>query len=96
MHSFVNSCLTNFWPILCRASIVVDIRPFAVSVFCDKGKPNALESFLRPFLEELIYLEENRLDLKGIKLSVILQAFICDAPARSFVKCIRGHGGKIL
>ncbi|EFX67037.1 hypothetical protein DAPPUDRAFT_115799 [Daphnia pulex] len=84
-----------FWPILCRVSNANDSRPFPVSIFCGDGeKPPDLNLYLEPFLNELKPLEENGMDVNDRHLVVKSIAFICDAPARSFVKGIIGHTGK--
>ncbi len=79
---------TAFWPILCRVSNANDSRPFPVSIFCGDGeKPPDLNLYLEP-------LEWNGIDFNDRHLVVKSIAFICDAPARSFVKGIIGHSGK--
>lgn len=49
--------------------------------------------FLEDFLQEHKQLSENGLVFEGKRLTVRIVAFIRDAPARSFVKCIKGHNG---
>ncbi|CAN7939445.1 unnamed protein product [Ixodes hexagonus] len=82
-----------FWPILCRLTNVGDKTPFMVSLFCGKGKPPCLKSFLSPFLDELQETTNAGIVYKGALLDVVLPAVICDAPARSFIKCIKDHAG---
>ena len=38
-------------------------------------------------------LNENGFDINGNHFNVQLDSVICDAPARAFVKCIKGHSG---
>ncbi|KAG0425201.1 hypothetical protein HPB47_027604, partial [Ixodes persulcatus] len=82
-----------FWPILCKVTNCGDSAPFIVSLFCGKGKPPCLESYLGPFLEEVQALTKDGLFFKGTNVPVTLSAMICDAPARSFVKRTIGHTG---
>ncbi|XP_040075812.1 uncharacterized protein LOC120837139 [Ixodes scapularis] len=62
-------------------------------MFCDSGKPPDLSSFLDPFLKEIQEMTANGFVYKGSCLTVHLTAVICDAPARSFVKKVKGHTG---
>jgi hypothetical protein len=71
----------------------LDSSPFVVSIFAGKGKPPNLEEYVRPFLTKLILLQSQGLDFEGKVCSVEVASFVCDAPARQFVKVITGHGG---
>ena len=64
-----------------------------MSLYLGKSKPPSLETFARPFLDEIKVLEEQGLEFDGIKYKVGIKNIPCDAPARSFLKCIRGHTG---
>ncbi|CAN8027011.1 unnamed protein product [Ixodes persulcatus] len=83
----------GFWPVLCRLTNCGESTPFVVSLFCGRGKPPDLSSFVAPFLQEMEALIANGLFYKGSYVSVRLTAVICDAPARSFVKKVKGHTG---
>ncbi|EFX74070.1 hypothetical protein DAPPUDRAFT_324697 [Daphnia pulex] len=83
----------DLWPILCRVTNSLDSLPFMVSLFAGKGKPSNLEKFLRPFLTELIQLQSEGSEFEGKVYAVEITSFVCDAPARQFLKAITGHGG---
>jgi hypothetical protein len=83
----------DLWPILCRVTNSLDSLPFIVSIFAGKGKPPNLEDFLRPFLTELIQLQNEGLEFEDKFYSVEITSFVCDAPARQFLKAVTGHGG---
>ena len=51
-----------------------------------------INSFLREFVQELNELLEIGISIYDKKYDVKLRSIIADAPARSFVKQIRGHG----
>jgi hypothetical protein len=86
------SATTVFWPILCRVKNANDCSPFPVSVHCGNGgKPPDLNFFLEPLIKELKFLEENGIDVNGEIVWVKSIAFICDAPAREFVRGTVGH-----
>ncbi len=88
------SAKTQFWPILCTMLNTSSSAIFAVSVFCGKGKPPSLRAFLGPFIDELNQLRKNGLEYRGkVFKNFHLQSIICDAPARSYIKVIKGHRG---
>jgi len=78
----------TLWPILVSTD---ELPPFVVSLWYGPSKPACASSYLESFLLEL-----HKLQLEGIihgsrKLSVEIRCFICDAPARAFLKGIKGH-----
>jgi hypothetical protein len=80
----------NLWPILLQ---IEDIScPLPIALFCGIGKPQ-LETFVAPLCNELKELMSvgHRLDNHFVKIGRVL--FICDAPARSYLQCIKGHNG---
>jgi hypothetical protein len=83
----------GFWPILCFISNINDHRLFIVSIFCGNGKPDCIESFFGPFIEEMERLESNGLSINGVRYSVKIDAIVCDSPARAFVKSIAHNSG---
>ena len=84
----------QFWPILGRLVDCRDTMPFEISVYCGNSKPPDLDAYLRPFIDEAKHLEENGLLWRGRHYRFIIWAISCDAPARSFLKGIKGHSGK--
>lgn len=68
-------------------------RPALVALYCGKSKPNSVEIFLRDFLDEYKQLSEDGLVVDGKRLKVSILCFVCDSPARSFLKCTKGHRG---
>lgn len=83
----------DLWPILVRITNSLDARPFVVSLFIGKGKPPNLQDYLKPFLEELIDLQSEGLQFEEICYSIEVSSFVCDAPARAYLKVITGHTG---
>ena len=61
--------------------------------FFGQSKPSYLNDYLRKFVDEYKELNENGFDINGKHFNVQLDSVICDAPARAFVKCIKGHSG---
>ncbi|KAB0790105.1 hypothetical protein PPYR_15572, partial [Photinus pyralis] len=55
--------------------------------------PKPLDLYLQPFILELRELMQNKLNWKTQLYEIKVHSFICDVPARSFIKCIKAHGG---
>lgn len=81
----------EFYPILARDSNFAGGRPFVVGIFCGIGKPDPLSLFLEKFITEVNYLKDNNLIYKNISHKFSIKFFICDAPARAYLKQIVGH-----
>ena len=77
----------QFWPILCKANSTV----FFVVLFYGLSKPTPVEDYLSDFLDELNKLLCTGLYYKGHGVNISLKNFICDAPARSFLKSTVGN-----
>lgn len=89
-----HSSALQFWPILgLIKNKAVVISPFAISIFCGKTKPSPLSSFFEDFINELKHLKNNGLIHNKKQYKIEIENFICDAPARAFVKCVKTHGG---
>ncbi len=82
-----NSSPVEFWPILCLISEEPDLRPLTIALYRGKGKP-LLEEFLEKFVSEVNTIIENGIQVGNNKLSVKIKCFVCDSPARSFIKGI--------
>lgn len=88
------SSAKQFWPILCKVHNNPDIyKPFLVAVFFGDGKPYNLNNYLSDFIEEMNKLTQEGLIIEERTFKIRIMCFICDIPARSFLKCIKGHGG---
>lgn len=80
----------QFWPILAQFH---NFDPFIVALFCGTAKPSPLDDFVKDLLEEFQHLKAVGMEYEGQLYAISLTAFICDAPARSFLKCIKNHNG---
>jgi len=82
---------SQFWPIL--GAIVADFytEPFAIGIYHGTTKPNDVDIFLKPFVEEAKAIFDSGLDVGRRIISIKLNAIICDAPAKSFVCGIKSH-----
>jgi hypothetical protein len=81
----------QFWPILCSVDQAVDSSVYLVSLFYGETKPLNIDTFLAPFVEEMMRLEQDGLICANIRYNIRIRCVIADAPARSFIKCIKNH-----
>lgn len=91
------SCTKQFWPILGK---VYDRKysssgsnVFTVAIFCGTSKPASVDGYLHDFVTELCCLKEVGFCFHNKQYKIEIAGFSCDAPARAFVKCIKGHTG---
>ena len=89
---------TNFqlWPILVQFFIedpkTIRSEIDIASIFYGKAKPNNLEQYLEEFIESLLNIM-NGFEYEETVYNVELAYFVCDAPARQFLKSITSHNG---
>lgn len=83
----------QFWPILGKVKQPFTSDPFTIALFCGTKKPTCIAQYLGDFVQEMEQLHENGIEVNGYdkKLKVHVSAFICDAPARAFLKQVKGH-----
>ena len=81
------------WPILCMVRHSCFTKPFVVGVYGGKEKPIDAKEFLAEFVAEAADLTKNGLLFGSQTFSVKIHSFVCDAPARAFVKGIKYHSG---
>lgn len=68
-------------------------EPFVVGMYHGMSKPNNANEYLRPFVEEASMLLQNRLTISGQICRVVINAILCDAPAKSFIIYTKSHTG---
>jgi hypothetical protein len=69
------------------------VSPFAVAIFSGDSKPFSVTAYLQQFIEELNNLTSNGFEYNGDIIPVKIKTILCDAPARAFLKCIKGRIG---
>jgi len=62
-----------------------------VAVFCGQSKLSDVHEYLKDFIQEYKNIRDFGLIIDTKLYSVTISVFICDAPARAFVKVIKGH-----
>ena len=83
----------TLWPILCIIMELPVREPFVVALHCGSEKPSSAAEFLRDFVAELGHLLDSGLILGDTHFDVRIHSFVCDAPARAFLKNIKSHSG---
>ena len=81
----------QFWPILCLVNEAKKRVPFPIGVYCGNKKPNNLNEFLEDCVSSILKMETSGIEIDNTQYNVVVHAFVCDAPARAFVKAIKGH-----
>lgn len=84
----------ELWPILAKIKELPRANVGVIGLFAGPTKPQSVHEYLTDFIQELKLLTHEGLEYNGRHYSVALpDAFICDAPARAYLKCIKGHTG---
>lgn len=83
------SASTQLWPIL--GCLVNHKTPFLIGCFCGKSKPSDVTEFMNDFVQEAITLANTGFDLDGRHFTAKISCFICDTPARGFIKQTKSH-----
>lgn len=80
------SAKKEFWPIL--AKVVEGDDLFVIGIYYGTGKPKNLEEYLRDFVAETKTLLDNGIRINNKNVCVKIRGFVCDSPARAFIKGI--------
>lgn len=86
------SSSSQFYPILCSLyenRNIVDV----IGLYHGYEKPKDCNLFLTDFVNEAIDLVQNGLIHEGRSHVIKIKGFICDAPAKSYIKYTKGHSG---
>nr|CAH7730480.1 unnamed protein product [Callosobruchus chinensis] len=83
------SSSNQVYPILCN--IVGSKFVGMIGIYYGKEKPHNANEFLQDFVDDLINISSTGTCIKGKTYNVRVKSFICDAPAKSFIKCTKGH-----
>jgi len=84
------SSSVELWPLLCLVR-QLSHKPFVVGLYCGSKKPASLSDYLQDFVQELNSLLVEGISYGSMKYNVEIGCFVCDAPARAFVKNVKSH-----
>jgi len=87
--SIYKSTPSECWPIIAKC-VQFNTEPFLVGIFYGTSKLNPLEMSFKDLIDELKEIQQTDINLNGTHFIVKFQ-FICDTPARVFLKCIKGQ-----
>ena len=82
---------SQFWVIVAYLPFVKDSEPFFIGFYHGKSKPQFSIIFLQELIEEAQHLYTTGLSYRGNCYKVKIQAFVCDAPARAMIACVKSH-----
>jgi len=57
-----------------------------IEICCGENKPPTPDEFLTLFVDELLTILNNGIIVNGYKINIHIRCFICDTPAKSFIK----------
>lgn len=83
----------QLWPILGLIKNCPKENPFVIAMYCGDSKPSPIDIFLEDFVNELFQLLHEGFLFENKLYTVKVHSFICDVPARAYIKCIKSHGG---
>ncbi|CAL8076189.1 unnamed protein product [Calicophoron daubneyi] len=87
-----NMCM---WPILGRIIYPVVTSPFLVGLYSGSTKPEDVNFYLSTFVQELLDLLKHgvRVAKSARPINVRISCFVCDSPARAYIKRKVTHTG---
>lgn len=80
------SAKDEFWPILANIHEFPEQKPMVIGIYSGETKPSDLDAYLMPFVNELQIILDEGICVNSHKISVKIRCFICDSPARAFIK----------
>lgn len=82
---------SQLYPILCNifTTHTVDI----VGIYHGHAKPNDANIFLKDLVDDINNLISSGIYFNTKLYSIKIKGFICDAPAKSYITCTKGHSG---
>lgn len=63
-----------------------EIKPMAIGIWGGKGKPSDVDKYLRFFVKDVDAVTKTGIIINDYRLDVKIRSFLCDSPARSFLK----------
>lgn len=68
-------------------------KPFIIGLYYGRSKPYFANDFFEDFLTETNNLIVNGIEIHGRHYNFALYCFVCDTPARAYIKRSKGHTG---
>jgi hypothetical protein len=83
----------QLWPILMIVKEAKCDNPVAVGIYGGNKKPTSISEYLLQFVLEMKHLLLNGVTKGPCQVPVSIHTFVCDAPARSFLKNTKPYNG---
>ncbi|XP_039285398.1 uncharacterized protein LOC120351604 [Nilaparvata lugens] len=85
----------ELYPILVSVLNIKKLRGkvITVGIYYGAEKPRSIQLFLMPFVNEINKLLNEGVDIENAHIEISLAGFCCDAPAKSYIMGVIGHGG---
>jgi len=84
----------SLWPILGRIKEIPNSNVFVIGLYSGVTKPSNVQEYLNEFIQDVKVVVQEGIQYNDVHFTVAApDAFICDAPARAFLKCVKGHNG---
>ncbi|XP_055325814.1 uncharacterized protein LOC129579676 [Sitodiplosis mosellana] len=84
----------TFWPILANIHGMSDVKPMVIGIWSGIGKPKDLTDFLQPLVSDIDTVIRNGVMINEYRIDIVIRCFLCDSPARSFIKGIAYFNSK--
>lgn len=91
--SISKSSNSQFWPISMLICKPIYTNPIIVGIHYGFSKPIDANIYLSEFVNEMIDIQKNGINFDNTNCKVVIQAIICDAPARAFITDTKSHAG---
>lgn len=83
----------QFWPILGRVMNIKDKSPFIIGLFHGTAKPNNVHDYLKEFVQDCLRVTREGFMHMNKEVKVSISSFVCDTPARAFIKNVKQYSG---
>jgi len=83
----------SIWPFLCLLKNVSSSGPYVVGLYSGPSKPHDVNEFLQEFVRDTATVIADGVEVGNRHYNIKIHSFVCDAPARAFIKCIKSHSG---
>ncbi|XP_032780332.1 uncharacterized protein LOC116918704 [Daphnia magna] len=87
------SSKSQFWPLTGLIGNIDFRKVFIIGLWHGQSKPSNANEFLKEFIFEAKQLSADSFSYRGKRIRFKIVLYVCDAPARSFVKFIKSHSG---
>ncbi|XP_050546090.1 uncharacterized protein LOC126908221 [Daktulosphaira vitifoliae] len=83
------SSKSQLWPILDFNKLKKNDIP--IGIFHGFQKPHLIEEFLNPFINDILEVLDNGLNVNGLLFTIKISNISCDSPAKAFLLNVKGH-----